>query len=904
MTKRNVEFPSKDEPLREDVSRLGRLVGEMLAEQGGQALFDRVEIARRAAIKRREGAPGAEAELRGAVGDLDPVFAGEVARGFSAWFQVVNLAEKVHRIRRRREYQRDSSTPQPHGLKDTLGRLASQGVTREEVLGLLREAAVTPVFTAHPTEATRRTLLEKEQIIARRLLERLDANRVPWEEAVNWARIRMAVTSAWQTEEHPSTRPTVADELEQVLFYLTDILYRVLPPFYESLSVALDDAFGESDGASTLPAFLGFGSWVGGDMDGNPNVGADTIQATLASHRRQIIGRYRAEIAGLVRQLSQTRSRVAVDTAVVRRIGDYRRRMPDVWESVPERHRDMPYRALLDFVDHRLRDTAADGGRAYKQPADFLADLEAIAASLERHRGMHAGLFAVRRLLWRVRTFGFHFAALDVRQHAGVHRRAVGRLLGDRGWSHRKPGARTDALADCLDGGESRADGADAETEETLAVFRAIRCCRERFGAQAVGPCIVSMARAPDDVLSVLYLARSAGLVDARGRPDIDVVPLLETVDDLDAAPRILRELAGLPVYRAHLDARGGRQMVMLGYSDSNKDGGFTASRWALYRAQEKLVTVMGETGITIELFHGQGGTVGRGGGKTHQAVLASPRNSVNGRLRLTEQGEVINRKYGLRALALRNLEQMTGAVLGATLRPREEDARLAEWREIMEVIVAESRRTYQSLVWESTGFDEFFRQITPIDVIERLHIGSRPPARRKRGGIEALRAIPWVFAWGQTRINLPGWFGLGAGLRAALERYPEDRLAAMAREWPYCANLLSDAEMAMAKADMAIAGHYAGLVTGQPHFFDTIRAEFDATADGILRLKGSGELLDDDPTLQRVIRLRNPYVDPMSLLQVDLLHRWRANGRRRDGVFHALITTVNGIAKGLQNTG
>jgi phosphoenolpyruvate carboxylase len=911
MNKRTVDFPSKDEPLREDVSRLGRLVGEVLSEQGGKALYERVELARRVAIQRREGSREAEDDLRAAVGNLDPVFAGEVARGFSAWFQVVNLAEKVHRIRRRREYQRDASTPQPEGLNDTLGRLAEQGVTRDEVIQLLREAAVTPVFTAHPTEATRRTLLEKEQLIAQRLLERLDADRVPQEEAVTWARIRMAVTSAWQTEEHPSIRPTVDDELEQVLFYLTDILYRVLPPFYESLASALDEAFGESGDDESLPAFLRFGSWVGGDMDGNPNVGSDTIETTLVSHQRHIIGRYRGEIAGLVRQLSQSRTRVAVDSEVVARIREYRRRMPDTWDEVPERHRDMPYRALLYFVDRRLEATIRNDGQAYGDPASFLADLGIIARSLQRHRGAHAGLFAVRRLIWRARTFGLHFVTLDVRQHAGVHRKAVGRLLGDKGWSHRKARARTDTLASRLAETpstdrhvEAAERGPDADTEKTLDVFRAIGRCRQRLGPEAVGPCIVSMARGPDDVLSVLYLARRAGLVDERGRADIDVVPLLETVDDLDAAPRILRELAALPVYRSHLDARGGRQMVMLGYSDSNKDGGFAASRWSLYRAQEKLVTVMAETGITIELFHGQGGTVGRGGGKTHRAVLASPRGSVNGRLRLTEQGEVINRKYGLRPLALRNLEQMTGAVMGATLRPREEDPRADEWREIMDVIVAESRRAYQALVWETTGFDEFFRQITPIDVIERLHIGSRPPARRKRGGIEALRAIPWVFAWGQTRINLPGWFGLGAGLGKAFERFSEERLKDMAREWPYCANLLSDAEMALAKADMAIAGQYAGLVTERTDIFDRIRSEFDDTVAGILRIKGSGELLADDPTLRRIIRLRNPYVDPMSLLQVDLLRRWRDGGRQRDGVFNALITTVNGIAKGLQNTG
>jgi len=903
MARRLIEFPEKDEPLRADVSRLGRLVGEMLVEQGGEALFECVERARRAAIERRESAAGDDRALSQVVDDLDPVFAGEVVRAFSAWFQVVNLAEKVHRVRRRREYQRDRDRPQPEGLTDAMLELARGGISERALRERLPAMRITPVFTAHPTEATRRTLLEKEQMIAARLIEELEPGRTIPEHRVADARIRMAVTSAWQTEELPAVRPSVADEQEQILFYLTDILYRVAPAFHEILAEAIRAAYGgEADGS--LPDVLRFGSWVGGDMDGNPNVGADTIRAALAVQRHQVLGLYRRDIERLARTLSQSRSRVAVDEAVLERIEYYRELFADRWERIPRRHRDMPYRVLLDLVGTRLKATLDDSERGYPGPAGLLKDLRLVASSLRQNAGAHAGLFAVNRLIWRVRVFGFHLATLDVRQDAGVHRDAVGALLDVDDWARRTQQERTKRLAEALGAAPPGGDGLDAETERTVAVFRAVAECRKRYGPEAVGPVIVSMARAADDVLSVLYLARAGGLVDDEGHADVDVAPLFETVDDLEAAPAVMASLAESAGYAEHLERRGGRQMVMLGYSDSNKDGGFAASRWALYRAQRMLVEVAERHGLELELFHGQGGTVGRGGGKAHRAILAAPRGSVNGRLRLTEQGEVINRKYGLAPLALRNLEQMTGAVLAGTLSPRPDDHREPRWREVMQRIVEASRATYRELVWENEAFEDFFRQITPIDVIERLRIGSRPPSRKKGGGAASLRAIPWVFAWGQSRINLPGWFGLGSGIQAARRECDDETLRTLAADWPYAVNLLADAEMALAKADMAIAAHYAALSEDPEELFQRILDEHRLTVEGILWLKEAGELLDDDETLKRSIRLRNPYVDPMSLLQVDLLGRWRAAGRPDDGVFHALVASVNGIAKGLQNTG
>ena len=880
-------------------------MGAVIREQGGDELFEKVEGARVAAIHRREGDSAADAELQALVGALSPRDAGEVVRGFATYFAVVNLAERINRIRRGRDHLRAGRAPQEGTLDDTVRRLAAGGLGPPEVRALLENLSFEPVFTAHPTEATRRTLLEKEQAISRLLVARFDPSRTPAEERSALASIREHITVGWQTEATPAQRPTVLDELEHVLFFLTDVVYRVVPPFYEALEDALAAVFGAAGAAIPVPPVLRFASWVGGDMDGNPNVSAETVRAALARHRALVLERYYRETLELSRRLSQSASRVAVDEAVLRRIEEYGSRFPAARDAVPPRHRDMPYRVLLRLMAARLQATSRDEPSGYTSPSVFSGDLQGIVTSLANHGGANAGLFSVRRLLRRLETFGFHLATLDVRQDALVHRAVVGRLLGDSAWTERSATERATRLRQAIAGGEPPARTPDADAERTLAVFRAIGECRARYGAHAIGPYIISMARGVDDVLTVLLLAQWGGLHGADGAVPLDVAPLFETLDDLRDAPDVLRALLEDDIYRAHLDSRGKRQVVMLGYSDSNKDGGIVASRWAVQRAQAALVATLEPAGIDLTIFHGRGGTVSRGGGKLARVVLSAPPGSVRGRLRVTEQGEVISANYGLRAIAIRTLEQAVGAVAVATALPNKPDAQAAQWESLMSEIAAASHAAYRGLVYDDPRFVEYFRLSTPIDVIERMPMGSRPPSRRSGSGIEQLRAIPWVFAWTQNRSVLPGWFGLGTALERAVARHGEGTVAEMIAHWPFVKALVDDVEMVLAKADIGIAGRYARLAGPvAPVFFPVIEAEFDRTVALVLRLKGTTTLLDEDPVVQRAIRLRNPYVDPMSLLQVDLLARWRAGGRADDELFGALLATVRGIAQGLQNTG
>jgi len=736
----------------------------------------------------------------------------------------------------------------------------------------------------------------------RSLIDGFDQQRTPQERKEDDDRIYMALSAGWQTAEASPVRPSVQDERDHVGFYLADPIYRIVPALYESLAEALQAVYGV---AVPLPRLLSFATWVGGDMDGNPNVGADTIAASLASQRTQVLERYIADIAALARLLSQTEGRVQVDPRLRRRLEDYRARFPQAAARIRPRHADMPYRSLLTLIGARLEATHEDGHpEAYASADELRDDLELVAASLVDHRGLHAGAYAVQRLIWRVRSFGFHLARLDARQDSRVHDDALAALFGDADWANHSVDERVVALHACLRGERDFVASEDSVAASLRAVFAALRDARQRYGAAATGLYIISMARSAADVLAVLALARHGGLVEGDGVVPLDVAPLFETIDDLKNAPATLRALLADPLYRAHLAARGDRQWVMLGYSDSGKDGGTLASRWGLQRAQVELLEVAGEHGIALAFFHGRGGSASRGGARITPALLSSPRGSVAGVLRVTEQGEVIHRKYGIRALALRNLEQTVGAVLRASLRPRDEDARETQWRERMHALSARSRQAYRTLV-EREGFVEYFRSATPIDVIERMALGSRPSRRRSMRGVEDLRAIPWVFAWTQCRSIITGWYGLGSALEWGAAEYGEQAMAEMARDWPFFANALDDVEMLLAKCDLAIAEAFSKLA-GPLHedFFGLIRAEFGRSRAWVLRLKGADELLQGDPRLAASIRLRNPYIDPMSLLQVDLLKRWRADDRQDDALLQALVACVNGVAQGLQNTG
>ncbi len=908
MFRQSIQFAAKDEALREDVHALGALIGETLREQGGQELFGLVEGDRLAAIQRREADAEGAATLERRTAGRAPAVATDLTRAFSTWFQAVNTAEKVHRVRRRREYLNDSSIPQPGGIADCIARLRRDGVTLDQALALIASMSIEPVFAAHPTESTRRTILRKQQHIAQQLLDRLNPALTPGELETLWARIRFEVTSIWQTEEHPRQGLTVVDEREHVIFYLAEILYRVVPFFYEEIEAALARAYSVPVETLDVPCILRLGSWVGGDMDGKPDVHGKTVRETLHRHHQIAVSTYFRECRQLAEALSQSANRVGVSTALAQRIETYGDLLPGAQALAPARHDRMPYRIFFGQLAERLNATYEGRPSAYQSAAEFCDDVQLAADSLSANRGRHAGYFLVRRLLRRVRTFGFHLATLDIIQRAHMHDVIVADGLGRPDWPSLPPEERLRDLRDLLERDLGPSKPLDAVGRRTLWVFDAVKMARHKFGERAVGDYIVSGVRGPEDVLAVLLLARWADITDKRsGECPIDVVPMLESIDALENAGEMMRRLYEEPAYRRHLAARGDRQSVLVGFSEGNKQGGIAASRWALQAAQIQLLASARAAGVTPTLVYGRGGTPARGGGRTEHLVEAAPSGAVRGVLRLTEQGEVVNQSYGLRPLALRTLERTFAAVALSTA-----DAHAGRHVEVpqprldaMQCIAERSLDAYRQLVYGDRRFLEYFRAVTPFDVIERMHIGSRAAVHPDAEGIDALRPIPWVFAWTQSRHMLPGWFGFGSGLAAAVAAHGAPLLDEMLAQWPFFAHLVDDVEAMLARTDLRIAAYYDALADESLRgFAEPIAREFELTVAGVLKLRGSAKLLDRYPTLQRSITLRNPYVDPMHLMQVDLLRRWRGAGRQDRSLMDALSATISGIAQGLQATG
>ena len=906
MHRHDIQFPPKDAALREDVHALGALVGEIVREQGGAELFELVEGDRVAAIRRREGEPEGAIELTIRAQGRPPAVAHDLVRAFSTWFEAVNLAEKVHRIRRRRQYLLSESAPQPQGVRECLLKLKQQGFTLAQTIELIGGLRIGPIFTAHPSESTRRTLLRKQQHIAQLLFERMNPTLSAQEQATVWSRIRTEITTGWQTEEHPRQQLTVADEREHVLFYITEIIYRIVPAFYEEIESSLRSVFDAPLAAIRLPTLFEVGTWVGGDMDGNPDVHAKSIRETLARHQQLIMSTYFNEAQSLAAKLSQSASRVQISKALQKRIDEYSALLPGAQQMTPARHDRMPYRVFFGQVAERLRNTYDGRPSHYDNAAQLCADLELAEESLLANRGRHAGLHAVRRFLCRVRTFGFHLATLDVRQHSDVHQEVIAQGLADESWESRSPVERLARLSDALERDQGPLNLLDAVGRRTLWVFEAMAQCRHKYGRQAIGDYIVSGAKAADDVLAVLLLARWAGVTDrASGEVPFDIAPLFESVGALENCSEVVRTLLGLPVYQRHLQARGDQQVVLIGYSDSNKEAGIAASRWATHGAQAELLQAVREFDVRLAIVHGRGGSISRGAGRIDALVRSAPPGTVNGRLLVAEQGEVLSRSYGLRPVAMRSLERAFNALAlttaTASAAPPENSDDLA----VMATIAEASRDAYSRLIVDEPAFYEYFRQVTPIDAIERMQIGSRLASRGEREGFQHLRALPWVFAWTQSRHMLPGWFGFGSGLQAALARHGTQRLRELRGGWFFFGSLLDDVEAMLARTDLDIANYYNGLAE-EPlrRWFTPIRNEFELTRRLVLELKNARSLLDGDPTLQRSILLRNPYVDPMHLMQVDLLKRWRASGRRDIELYEALLASISGISKGLQSTG
>jgi phosphoenolpyruvate carboxylase len=909
MNRENITFPARHNPLREDIHVLGQLLGEVLREQGGEELLSLVDQDRLTAIRWRGGVAGAAEALAVRVRGRPPRLARELVRAFSAYFQLVNVAEKVHRIRRRREYfQQDGDRPQPGGVEDAVSELKAAGLSLEEVLALLAQLSIEPVLLAHPMESTRRTTLRRQQRLATLVLERSNATLAPYERRTLLGRLRAEVTTDWQSEEHPRERLTVADEREHAIFYLAEILYRIVPAFYQEIGAALGKLYGVSPETLELPVMVRFGSWVGGDMEASSDVHAKSIRETLARSQQSILSNYHADCQQLAQLLSQSERRIGVSTAVLNRIEEYRTLVPGAPGMAPARHDRMPYRLLLGQIAERLQATHVGLASGYQQPAQFRADIELIAQSLLANRGVHAGYFALRRLISRIDTFGFHLATLDLRASAAVHHTVLAQGLDDPEWCQRSALERHTRLVEILERDSGPAGSFDALGKRTLAVFDAILQSRHRYGADSIGLYIVAGAAGADDVLAPLVLARWAEAYNkSSGEVALDVAPEFDRVGTLESCGAIMRELLEDGVYKRHLEARGRLQTVLIGYSGSGQESGIVASRFAAFRAQRHLTEALRQAHKEHVLFYSRGGSVPRGGGRIDALLRAAPAESVSGVLRFTEQGEGINQNYGLRPNAMRSLERAMSTLALATLAVKRgvavrEGAALAE---CVGLIAGHSAQAWRSLIYETPQFNEFFRAVTPIDVIERMQIGSSQLLKTEQRGIEGVRAAAWVLAWAQSRHMIPGWYGAGSGLEFARNERSLALLRRCYQGWPFFRTLIDDIEAMLSRADPAIATHYERLAAPELRQYGALlRQEYDRSCALVLEIKQCSSLLDSDPTLQRSIALRNPYVDPMSFMQVDLLERWRASGRQNRELFEALQASVSGIGRGLQTTG
>jgi phosphoenolpyruvate carboxylase len=910
----------KDLPLRDDIRLLGRLLGDTVREQEGEEAFELIERIRRSSIAfHRDNDAAARAELEGVLDRLTAAETMVVVRAFSYFSHLANLAEDLHHIRRSRAHLIAGSAPREGSLSHALDRAAAAGVGAGEVAAFFDSARIVPVLTAHPTEVQRKIVLDTERRIAALLEERDRVRLTPEERAANDEAVRRNVLALWQTRMLRRQRLAVIDEVANGIAYYDQTFLRELPRLYATLE---DELAGRLPGGTAVepPSFLRMGSWIGGDRDGNPFVTAEVLERTLRMQSARIFGWYLEQLHELGADLPGATSVIEASPALL----ELAERSPD---NHPQRA-DEPYRRALTGLYARMAATAREldhveamrhavGEAApYRDAAEFAVDLDVIRDSLVANRSTLLARGRLRSLRRAAGVFGFHLATVDLRQNSEVHERVVAELLAAA-----RPGcdylaldepARVALLVEELATPRLLASPYVDYSEETrgeLEICRGAARMRERFGAPAIENYVISKADGVSDVLEVALLLREAGLLRPReGRLDLNIVPLFETIADLRSAARVMDALFSLPAWAPLLASRGGTQEVMLGYSDSNKDGGFLTSGWELYKAERALVEVFARHDVRLRLFHGRGGSVGRGGGPTYQAVLAQPAGAVRGQIRVTEQGEVIAAKYGNPDVGRRNLETLVAATLEATLLSERGDAPNAAFVEAMDALSARAFAAYRELVYETPGFERYFWESTVISEIAELNIGSRPASRRKSTRIEDLRAIPWVFSWAQCRLMLPAWYGFGTAVEGWLGENPGGLalLRAMHRDWPFFATLMSNMDMVLAKTDVAIASRYAELVSDaalREAIFPRLRAEHAATVRHLLAITATDRLLQTNPLLERSIRNRFPYLDPLNHIQVELLARYRA-GDRAERTQRVIHLTINGIAAGLRNSG
>jgi phosphoenolpyruvate carboxylase len=888
---------AKDNPLRRDVRSLGAILGQVLVEQAGQDVFDSVEELRRLLIEHRETVRRSSSQAlmpemlkaQKIVSGMDLSRAYQITKAFAIYFELTNLAETNHRKRRRRAGKLDREHAlTPGSFRGTLRRMKESGFSAEDAVTALRQLSITPVFTAHPTEVARQTVLLKRRRIAQQL-EKLDHLPLTTEKASECEEsIRVEVTSLWQTDEVRLAKPTVEDEIRMGLRYFRLSLFDALPKIYAEMVEAFRDVYGFQLDASSLPNLVQLGSWIGGDRDGNPLVKPEHTREALDLARGLILREYLNDVQALSDRLSASRRQIGVSSELLAQLAYYENTIPGVHLAWGPQNTSESYRRFLSYIFHKLQKSreSADTEAAYRNAKEFEHDLKVVRNSLQANRGerlAHAGL---DQLIRKVRTFGFHLHALDIRQHARMHTQAVAEL------------------GPALNNAESN------ETRDLIETLRMVAQLKQTHPAVSIRNYVISGAESENDVLSLVRLAKHVGVQVAASEndPGLMPVPLFESIESLRTAANAMRRLWSDSEYQFLLDSWGRWQEVMLGYSDSNKDGGMLTSTWELYKAHRELHRVAREHNVKLRLFHGRGGTVGRGGGPTHSAILAQPPGCFSGQIRITEQGEVLNWKYADPILAEWNLELMIAASLEALTRSGEEQSPHPDWEAAIEEMSDHAYRFYRHEIAENSDVLEYFEQATPVNELDSARIGSRPARRTEGRRLEDLRAIPWVFGWMQSRHAVPAWFGVGH----ALEQFSdggsghEQLLRQITREFPLFADLIRNVELGMAKADLGIARLYSGLVKNtalSKRVFSMLEEEFLRSRRMILRATGQRELLARNRVLARSIRLRNPYVDPMSLIQVELLRR-KLQGQKSSELEYPLGATINGIAAGLHNTG
>lgn len=906
--------------LRRDVNMLGSILGEILVLHGGKELFDKVETIREMtkSIRKTYDADTYQT-LKNEISTLQPPMRQQVIRAFSIYFHLINIAEQNHRIRRRREYLLKEEESQSFSLEKTVSNVKNYDLTNEDIQDVLNELSVELIMTAHPTEATKRTVLEIQKRISE-ILRKLDNPQTTKNErAYVEESLFNEVTALWHTDELRHRKPEVLDEVKNGLYYFDQTLFHTLPDVFQDLEMQLQSQISEEDWK--VPNFIQFGSWIGGDRDGNPNVTPEITWKTLGMQRELILKKYDSTIVDLMRRFSQSSERITINPQFIEKVEQEEGTYLVDKEKWPVKSE--VYRRKFAIILKRLRETGKTEN-GYQFSEELANDLIEIKEHAEAHLPKPKKLKTLRKAIRQVQMFGFHLATLDVRNHSGEHEAAIHEILKavhvTDDYSNLTEEEKQKILLEVLNDQRPLLlfDGSYSEaTQKMLRVFRMIKKAHEEFGKRAIEVYLISMTEAPSDLLEVMVLAKEAGIYrlypDGSVESDIDVAPLLETIDDLIAGPKIMQTLFDTDVYRKQLQSRNRRQEIMLGYSDGSKDGGTLSANWRLFKAQLEIHNTAREYDIRLKFFHGRGGSLGRGGGSLNTSILSQPMETLGDGVKITEQGEVLSSRYLLEDIAYRNLEQAAAALFEACAKVSSSsdqvELRQKEWEDAMEAISEKSLRKYQSLVFGDPDFLTYFNQATPLTELGALNIGSRPMSRKNSQRFEDLRAIPWVFAWTQSRHMLPAWYAAGTGLQSFIEEDGSNLeiLQTMYKEWSFFHSTINNLQMALMKADMKTAKEYLELVEDPVlanRIYEDIAEEYERTKKALLQISGNEELLSHTSNIKESVHLRNPYVDPLNFLQVDLIQKLRETSNPSEELVTEVLLTINGVAAGLVNTG